>query len=77
MHKTAIRFLLIRNDQPIEAFLDERLSFNDNLTIINSLCEEDLSHFEIYDPVKMIFLDKDTPLKNFDLQGFPLFYLFN
>ena len=76
MRKIPIRFKVVKNEHTIEAFFDERLSFNENMAILQQLSKENLQTYEIYDPFKMIFLERDVPIRSFELQGFPLFYLF-
>ena len=77
MHKVMIRFRIVKNGDIIETALDERLSFNDNFVMLREISDVELNRFEIYDPHKKIFLDRNIPLHSFGFNSFVLLHVFN
>lgn len=76
MHRIAVRFRVVRNSRIIEAFLDRRLSFKENMDMLNRIMEEKINDFYVYDPYKKVFLDRNMPLSEFSFRSFMFFYLF-
>ena len=77
MHKLLIRFKLVKNNKVIEAYLDNRLSFKENIEMLNSALDESIGDFYVYDPNKKVFLDRNIPLCNFNITSFMILYLFS
>ena len=77
MHRKLFRFVEVTDMRVCEVALDERLSFTENLKLLERIIHRDLSSSEIYDPYKKIFLERNIPLKEFGFEGFTLLYLFN
>ena len=75
-HRIPFRFLEAVSGQSIEVYLDERLSFRENLVLLKSLCGKDYTDALIYDPYKKVFLDRNTALSKFAFQGFICLKLF-
>ena len=76
MYKILIRFLFINNGRIMEVYLDDRLSFNDNLKLISNITNLDNNEYLVYDPIRKIFLDRNIPLNMFEIETFRMFYLF-
>lgn len=77
MNKIIIRFIFVKNNDILEVIFDQRLSFNDNFKLLNNinsyLFKEDNY---IYDENKGVFLNKDIPLKDFNLYSGVLLSIF-
>ena len=76
MNKVMIRLKNIRKSETMELVFDRRLSFKENINLLNMLREDKIDNFLIYDPIKRIFLDIDIPLERFNINGFMMFDLF-
>lgn len=76
MYEKLVRFKIIKNDDILEALLDERLSFIDNLRLLNNLVNINTNNIRIYDPIKKIFLNSKIPIKEFYINSFMIIYLF-
>jgi len=76
MHKLLIRFKIVKLDRIIETYLDERLSFKDNLVLLSDLLDIDIKDCVVYDNNKKIFLKMDVPIREFTINYFVYFYLF-
>lgn len=76
MYEVMIRFKIVRNNEYLEVCLDSRLSFKDNLKILSELIDMDLKDMNIYDPIKKMFLDKETPIAEFNINYFISLQLF-
>jgi len=76
MHKVLVRFLLVKNREVIETNLDERLSFKENLAILDKLLNLNIKECLVYDDSKKLFLDKNIPISNFKINYFVCFYLY-
>ncbi|MBO7677305.1 MAG: hypothetical protein J6S49_07310 [Erysipelotrichaceae bacterium] len=77
MHEVLIRFRFIDCGKTVECALDERLSFRDNLILLEQILELNIREFAIYDPQKKIFLKEDVAIKEFNISSFILLYIFN
>ncbi len=75
-HKIPFRFSEAVSGQSIEVYLDERLSFRQNLLLLKSLYGKDYTEALIYDPYKKVFLDRNTVLSEFAFEGFVSLKLF-
>ncbi len=71
-----LRLLIVRNRRIIEAYLDQRLSFQENFVYLQQLTDEDLSKAIVYDPNKKLFLDETIPMKEYRISYFMLLELF-
>ena len=71
-----VRLVIMKNKRVIEAYLDQRLSFQENFVYLEQLIQEDLSKAIVYDPNKKLFLDEKVPLKEFKISYFMLLDLF-
>lgn len=76
MHEKLIRFKIIKDDRVIETYLDERLSFNENLKYLARISDFDIDGFKVYDPNKKVFLNNEIPIEVFNISSFMLMYLF-
>lgn len=76
MHNKLFRFKIIKDDRVIETYLDERLSFNDNLKYLSKIVDFDADGFKVYDPNKKIFINNEIPIEVFNINSFMLLYLF-
>lgn len=76
MHEKLIRFKIIKDDRVIETYLDERLSFNENLKYLARISDFDTDGFKVYDPNKKVFLNNEIPIEVFNISSFMLMYLF-
>ena len=76
MNDVMIRLKNIKNSQIMELVFDRRLSFKDNIRVLNIIREDKIDAFLIYDPIKRIFLDLDVPLERFNINGFMMFDIF-
>ena len=76
MHKVLVRFKIIKNDEIIDVYLDDRLNLIDNLSIISSLIKIDMKNVKVYDPHKGIFLNRHLPIREFNINSYLLLYLF-
>ena len=76
MNDVMIRLKNIKNSQIMEFVFDRRLSFKDNIRVLNIIREDKIDAFLIYDPIKRIFLDLDVPLERFNINGFMMFDIF-
>ena len=76
MAEIMMKFKLVRNNECFEAKLDDRLSFVDNLKMLEVLSKKDIKNCYVYDPNKKIFLDVNIPLNNFEISSFVIFNLF-
>ena len=72
-----LRLVVMRNGKVIEAYLDQRLSFQENFTHLQQLTCEDLCGAIVYDPNKKLFLDETIPLKEYRISCFMLLELFH
>ena len=77
MFRKLFRFKIIKNGNIIEAYLDERLDFKTNMKMLDEIVDEDLHKFEIFDPNKKIFLNKDIRIADYFFGNFALLYIFN
>ena len=77
MHEILIRFRFVACDMSLECAFDERLSFKENFSLLEQLCDISCRDIAIYDPEKKIFLNEDLPLKEFNIGRFILLYVFN
>lgn len=77
MHKIMVRFKIVKDNRIIETCLDKRLSFIENIDLLNNILDEKVNDFYVYDPNKRIFLDKNIPLYEFAITSFMIFYLFS
>lgn len=71
MNKILLRFRIVSNNQIVEVYLDDRLSFKDNFKMLN-LNE----NYHIYDSNKKIFIREDLPIKEFHITRFISFDLY-
>ena len=76
MNDVMIRLKNIKNSQIMELVFDKRLSFRENIKLLNLIREEKIESFLIYDSKKRIFLDLDAPLERFNINGFMMFDIF-
>lgn len=76
MYEKLIRFKIIKDNRIIETYLDERLSFNDNLKMLANITDFCVEGFQVYDPNKKVFLDNEIPIEVFNINSFMLMYLF-
>ena len=76
MNDVMIRLKNIKNSQIMELIFDKRLSFKENMKLLNMIKEEKIESFLIYDNKKRIFLDLDIPLERFNINGFMMFDIF-
>ena len=76
MFKVPIRFVLVKSSEILEVKLDIRLSFEDNFKIIKKLIKTKYDNIYVFDPIRKIFLRRDLPLFNFEIETFRMFYLF-
>lgn len=76
MFKVPIRFVLVKSSEILEVKLDKRLSFEDNFKIIKKLIKTNYDNIYVFDPIRKIFLRRDLPLFNFEIETFRMFYLF-
>ena len=76
MNDVMIRLKNIKNSQIMELVFDKRLSFKENMKLLNMIKEEKIESFLIYDNKKRIFLDLDIPLERFNINGFMMFDIF-
>ena len=72
-----LRLAIMRNGKVIEAYLDQRLSFQENFAHLQQLIGEDLREAIVYDPNKKLFLDEKVPLKEYRISCFLLLELFH
>ena len=77
MRRIPVRLKMVKSGTFIEAFLDDRLSFRENLSLLDELTSEDTADAEVYDPYKKIFLDRNIRLSEFGFSGFILLHLFH
>ena len=76
MHEKLIRFKIIKDDRVVETYLDERLSFDENIKLLANITDFDTDGFKVYDPDKKVFLDNKIPIEVFNINSFILMYLF-
>ncbi len=76
MHRILIRFRIVCTGEILEVSFDERLSFFQNMGLLNRILDPKIPDFRIYDPYKKIFLDRNIPLKEFRIETFRFFLLF-
>ena len=76
MHKIPIRFRIVRTGEILEVCFDIRLSFIQNMELLNQADRVVADDFRVYDPHKKIFLDRNIPLSEFHLERFMSFCLF-
>ena len=76
MYRIPIRFRIVKTGEILEVYFDVRLSFRENMEMLNRIREEKITDFRVYDPHKKIFLDRNIPLKEFHIERFILFCLF-
>ena len=76
MHEKLIRFKIIKDDRVVETYLDERLSFDENIKLLANITDFDADGFKVYDPSKKVFLDTQIPIIWFNINSFKLMYLF-
>ena len=76
MYDVLIRFKFIKNDYIFEAVLDSRLSFKDNFKLLQNIIDIDIKNVKVYDPKNRVFLNRDIPIKQFDINYFVYFYLY-
>lgn len=76
MYDVLIRFKFIKNDYIFEAVLDSRLSFKDNFKLLQNIIDIDIKNVKVYDPKNGVFLNRDIPIKQFDINYFVYFYLY-
>lgn len=77
MNKVLLRLKSIKSNNVYEVYFDTRLSFNENIGLLNNLIKEPIKNAYIYDPVKRIFLDTKVPLSSFEIGYFMILYLFD
>ena len=75
MKQIMIRFKIIKNDECIEVKFDDRLSFKDNLKLLENIYKRNLTDLNVYDQNKGIFLDMNIPINNFEINSFMTFTL--
>lgn len=76
MYEKLIRFKVVKDERVIETYLDERLSFNENLKYLSNITDFDTDGFKVYDPNKKVFLNNEIPIEVFNINSFMLMYLF-
>lgn len=76
MYDVLIRFKFIKNDYIFEAVLDSRLSFKDNFKLLQNIIDINIKNVKVYDPKNGVFLNRDIPIKQFDINYFVYFYLY-
>lgn len=76
MHDLLVRFKLIKNNYVFEVILDCRLSFIDNFKLLQNIIKLDLKDAKVYDPNKRLFLDRNIPICEFNIQYFIYLYIF-
>ena len=72
-----LKLMIMRDRKIIEAYLDQRLSFQENFVYLQQLTGEDLRGAIVYDPNKKLFLDETIPLKEYRISYFMLLELFH
>ena len=75
MNKILLVIYILKLGKQIEVIFDERLSFNDNLMLLNELyCVGNIDAIKIFDGINA-FYKKDVPIKNFEFKQFEKIYL--
>lgn len=76
MYKIMIRLRMIKDNTVIETIFDSRLSFLDNMKLLNRISDYQIDDFAIYDPNKKLFLDRNSPVALFNINSFMMFDVF-
>lgn len=76
MHRIPFRLRFAESGIVIEAYLDERLSFAQNFSMLEEISSCRFGNCVIYEPNKKIFLEENIPLKEFRFSGFPCLLIF-
>ncbi|MDO4500450.1 MAG: hypothetical protein Q4B60_04170 [Erysipelotrichaceae bacterium] len=70
MNKIILRLHILSLNKVYEVIFDTRLSFRENLKILNELVDLKNRDYYIFDPEKKIALKRDIPLKDFNFRAF-------
>ena len=76
MFKIPVRLMFVKNNRIVEVKMDKRLSFEDNFKMLNKLWNYSDEKFYVFDPIRKIFLRRDIPLLQFEIETFRMFHLF-
>lgn len=77
MNKVILRFYIVSSKKVFEAIFDTRLSFLENIHLLNSIYSLNKDdNLYIVDPFRFIALRKDIPLKEFNFKNFMTLYIY-
>lgn len=76
MFTIPVRLMFVKNNKIVEVKMDKRLSFEDNFKMLNKLWKYKDEKFYVFDPIRKIFLRRDIPLLQFEIETFRMFHLF-
>ena len=75
-NSVVLRFRIVKNNHIVEASFDRRLSFLQNIELLNMIIDEKIGDFYIYDPLRGIFLDRRCPIECFNIESMMMFDVF-
>lgn len=71
-----IRFINVNDMSNYDVKLDERLSLKENIDFVKKMSDLDINDYLIYDVEKNIFLNKDVPFCDFELNQYITLYIY-
>lgn len=77
MNKVILRFYIVSIKKTIEVIFDTRLSFLDNIRLLNNIYSLNRNEdIYIVDPFRMMALKKDVPINEFNFKNFMTLYIY-
>lgn len=77
MNKIYLKLIFIKDSKVIEVIFDKRLSFKDNFRLLKALITTiDIDSFYVFDKNRGIFLDKEEPIKYFEMDNLTTLTIF-
>lgn len=77
MNKIILVLYIVKYHKQIEVIFDNRLSFIENLSLLNELYNlENINNIYLLDS-SYVFLKKEIPIKDYEFKNFDKIYIFN
>lgn len=76
MNKILTRMIIVKEEKEYNVLLDDSFSLNDNLKLLETIIDEDLSDCYIYDKKLNVFLDKNIIINQYNIPYSTTFYIY-
>ena len=76
MSNVLIRLISVKNNKEYNVLFDSSFSLSENLKLLSSLIDDDLSYSNVYDNKLNLFLDKNKTLDSYNIPSSRTLYIY-